>query len=94
MPLGITSLFIQGVIIAALYPYFRKGRHPVIDGVLFSWVMGLMVWSVMGPATAAKFTIEPVMTFLAYHSVFQFLQFTTTGIALGLIYGRKRQAQD
>ena len=42
----------------------------------------------MGPATVAKFAIEPIAEFLAYHTAFQLLQFVFTGVALGLIYGR------
>jgi len=36
--------------------------------------------------TAAKFAIEPIGTFLVYHTVFQIIQFTLTGAALGWIY--------
>ena len=43
----------------------------------------------MGFATAAKFNIEPVAPFLMYHTVFQFIQFTLTGAALGFIYKEK-----
>jgi len=42
----------------------------------------------MGFTTAAKIRIEPISTFLAYHTVFQLIQFIVTGAALGLIYGR------
>jgi len=89
VPLGILAVIIQASVIAYLFPLFQKGNNPIIEGVLFSWIIGVVVWSVMGPTTAAKFNIEPVATFLTYHTIFQILQFTITGIALGLIYGRK-----
>jgi len=41
---------------------------------------------VMGFATAAKIEIEPISSFLAYHTVFQLIQFVLTGTALGWIY--------
>ena len=87
--LGVFTMIIQGSVIAYLFPRFQKGGNPIVEGVLFSWLIGLVIWSVMGPATAAKFNIEPVPTFLTYHTIFQILQFTLTGIALGLIFGRK-----
>ena len=48
-----------------------------------------MVYTVMTFSTAAKMKIEPVSTFLIYGTIFSFIQFTVTGAALGLIYGRK-----
>jgi hypothetical protein len=52
-------------------------------------IAGLLIYTVMGFATAAKMRIEPVGEFLAYHTAFQFVQFLLTGAALGLIYGRR-----
>ena len=89
MPLGIAAVLIQGIVIAYLYPLYYKGGNPVVQGVKFSLIMGLMVYTVMAFATAAKIRIEPVSTFLLYSTVFSCIQFTVTGVALGLIYGRK-----
>ena len=89
MPLGMAAVIIQGLVIAYLYPFFYKGGHPVVLGVKFSLLMGLMVYTVMVFAAAAKFMIEPVSTYLLYGTAFSFLQFTVTGAALGWIYGRK-----
>lgn len=89
MALGIAAMTIQGVVIAYLYPFYYKGGHPIIQGIKFSLLMGLMVYSVMVFATAAKFNIEPVSIFLIYGTAFSFLQFTVTGAALGMIYGQK-----
>jgi len=88
MPLGIAAITIQGIVIAYLYPFYYRGGSPVIQGIKFSLIIGLMVYTVMGFATAAKIQIEPISTFLAYHTVFQLIQFIVTGAALGLIYGR------
>ena len=88
MPLGIAAVLIQGIVIAYLYPMYYRGGNPILQGIKFSLIIGLMVYTVMGFATAAKIQIEPISTFLAYHTVFQLIQFTTTGAVLGLIYGR------
>ncbi len=86
---GLIAMTIQGVVIAYLYPFYQKAGHPVVQGIKFSLIIGLMVYSVMGFATAAKIDINPVSTFLVYHTIFQFIQYVVTGAVLGLIYGRK-----
>jgi len=87
IPLGMAAILVQGAVIAYLYPYYSKGAgNPVLRGIRFNLIVGLMTYSAMGFATAAKFNIDPVAPFLAYHTVFQAIQFTLTGAALGLIY--------
>ena len=87
MILGIASILIQGIVIGYLYPYFLKGETSTVKkGVIFNLLIGLMVYTVMGFATAAKFSINPVLPFLLYHTLFQLVQFTATGTALGLIH--------
>ncbi|MEM7047467.1 MAG: hypothetical protein AAF442_07460 [Pseudomonadota bacterium] len=92
MSLGILAVVIQGATIGYLYPFFDRvfliGGHPIIRAVIFNLVIGLMTYTAMGFATAAKFAIEPVGLFLAYHTIFQFIQFVLTGMALGWIYRR------
>ena len=89
MVLGIAAILVQGLVIAYLYPLYAtvKGSG-VWQGIQFNLIIGLMTYTAMGFATAAKFNIAPVATFLAYHTVFQTIQFILTGIALGLIYRR------
>lgn len=91
MAFGITAIIIQGLVIGTLYPHFRLDAHPLVRGVAFSLLIGLMVYTAMGFATAAKFKIEPVSQFLLYHTVFQFIQFVMAGLALGWIYRGQRQ---
>lgn len=89
MALGIAAILIQGLVIGFLYPSFRMNAHPILRGITFSLLMGLMVYTAMGFATAAKFRIEPVSGFLLYHTAFQAIQFVLVGMALGWIYRRQ-----
>lgn len=89
IPLGMLAMGIQGVVIAYLYPFWYRGGNPVVQGIKFSFIAGLLIYTVMGFATVAKMNINPVSTFLIYHTVFQAIQFVITGAALGLIYGKK-----
>jgi len=92
MVLGIAAILIQGVVIGYLYPNYNKGQgHPIVSGIKFNLIVGLMTYTAMGFATAAKFQIEPVLPFLMYHTVFQTIQFVLTGTALGVIYKEKTQ---
>ncbi len=89
VPLGVLSMVVQGAVIAYFYPFWYRGGHPVWAGIRYSLAIGLLIYTVMGFATVAKFNINPISTFLFYHTGFQFLQFTISGAALGLIFGRK-----
>lgn len=94
MSLGIAAILIQGTVIGYLYPFYDKGvGNPVFQGVKFNLIVGLMTYTAMGFATSAKFDIDPILPFLAYHTVFQAIQFTLTGTALGLIF-RNRPATE
>jgi len=90
--LGMFSMVLQGAVIAYVYPYLSKGGHPVVEGVKITFILGILIYSVMGPATAAKYRIEPISTFLMYHTAFQFIQFTLAGAVIGFIQGRKIQS--
>ena len=88
MLLGISAIIVQGLVIGYLYPFFYKGGQPILQGIKFNLIAGLLVYTAMGFATAAKIQIEPVSQFLLYHTIFQLIQFTMTGAALGWIYRR------
>ena len=92
MPFGIIAIIVQGIVLAKIYPTYRGDGNPVVEGIKFSLLAGLLVYTTQGLATAAKFDINPVSTYLVYHTVFQFMQFILTGAALGAIYGRKPES--
>lgn len=94
VPLGIAAVIIQGIVIAYLYPFYYQRGNPVFQGIKFSLIIGLMVYTTMGFATAAKIQIHPISTFLGYHTIFQLVQFVVTGAALGFIYGRDPRHRD
>lgn len=88
VPFGMLAILIQGFIMAYFYSFYYRGGHPVVQGIKFGLIFGLVIYSVMAFTTVAKFDINPITTFLLYHSVFQLLQFVITGAAIGLIFGR------
>ncbi|MEL6106441.1 MAG: hypothetical protein AAFU85_10405 [Planctomycetota bacterium] len=95
MVLGIAAILVQGAVIGYLYPRYNHGAgNPIARGVRFNLIVGLMTYTAMGFATAAKFQIDPIAPFLLAHTVFQLIQFTLTGTALGWIYGSEKIANE
>lgn len=88
MALGMSAILIQGLVFSWLYPKCYGGGNPIWEGVRFNLIVGLLVYTAMGFATAAKIQIEPISSFLIFHTIFQIIQFSLTGAAIGLIYGR------
>lgn len=87
MQLGIAAILIQGLVISFLYEQTsHSSGNTYLKAIKFNLIIGLMTYTAMGFATAAKFQIEPVADFLIYHTLFQFIQFTLTGAALGWVY--------
>ena len=55
MPLGVAAILIQGIVIGYLYPFFYKSKsNPILQGIKFNLIIGLMTYTAMGFATAAK----------------------------------------
>jgi len=91
MAFGMIAIILQAIVFSTLLPIYlqhKGGDRPVVTSIRFSLFLGLTVYSVMVFATAAKFQIEPVLDFVLYGTVFQFLQFLLVGSALGLIHRR------
>jgi len=87
MWMGVAAIIIQGLVIGYLYPFILKQRkNTIFQAIKFNLIIGLMTYTAMGFATAAKIEIEPASSFLIYHTIFQFIQFTLTGTALGITY--------
>jgi len=94
IPLGMLTILIQGGLLSAGFAGSTSARSeanrksPCRAGLRYSLGFGAVVWSVMVPATAAKFQIEPLSRFLALGTAFQALQFTAAGVAMGWMWGR------
>jgi hypothetical protein len=88
IPLGLTSMIIQGCILAYLYPLFYKGGSPIGQGIKFGLLMGLYMFSVSTLANAAKIEVTSMSTWLMIQTAFHGIQFLIVGPAIGLVYGK------
>jgi len=85
IPLGMSSMIIQGLIIAYLYPYYAKDKSTIKTGLKFSLLMGLFLFSVTTLANAAKIEVTSLQQWLIIQLAFHLIQFTIAGVFIGLI---------
>ena len=84
--LGITSMLIQGLIFAWLYPVYANGASTLRKSIVFSWLIGAFLASYIVLGEAGKYAIPSVSSWIAVEASAAFAQFTTFGVWLGLIH--------
>ena len=88
IPLGFTAMLIQGAVLAYLYPLIAKSGSPISEGLKFGLLMGLFIASSAVIAEAAKQRVSSLPTWLVVESAYYAIQFSLSGIAIALIYGK------
>ena len=87
IPLGISSMILQGLVVAYTFPYFvRSGNTPMsgaIYGVLF---IGLFMGSNAVLAEAAKNEVGSLKTWIPLEMTYYILQGLIVGVAIGALY--------
>jgi len=89
IPLGLTSMLMQALIVAYIYPRFQ-GDKPLIDGLKFGLLMGVFMGSYAVFADAAKLEVNGLGKWLLLESVYYLFQFSIMGMVVGKIYGKKQ----
>jgi len=90
--MGITSMVIQGVIFALLFPAFNHGPNPVRNGIFFSWALGGFLASYIVLGEAGKYAIPSIPSWIAVEASVAFVQYTVFGVLLGLLHRRSAPA--
>lgn len=88
IPLGLTTMLIQGVVLALIYPRWYRGGNPGVEGVRFGLLAGLFLYSISTLATIAKVEVNDPWRFVILSGIFHAIQFTVTGAGIGLVFGR------
>lgn len=88
IPLGLSAMLIQGAILAYVYPKLATHGHPAVSGVRFGLLMGAFIASSAVIAEAAKQDVTSLSTWLVLESTYYVIQFSLSGLLIGLIYGR------
>jgi hypothetical protein len=88
IPLGFTSMIVQGMIIAYLFPFYAKGNYSMSAALKFSFLMGLFLFSVSTLANAAKINVSDMQSWLLIQIAFTLVQFSIVGVLIGLVSKR------
>lgn len=88
IPLGLATMVIQGIVMAWIYPRLYRGGVPALEGIKFSLMIGLFLFSVSTVATIAKVEVTDPWRFVILSGVFHTIQFVVTGAGIGLAFGR------
>ena len=92
IPLGFLSMWIQGAILAWLFPRWLEAKAPLASGLKFCLLMGLFMFTVSTLAAAAKTLVNGMTPFLLIQAAFHLIQFGITGLLLGWIHRESRPA--
>lgn len=84
--MGLTSMVIQGLIFAWLYPTFAAGVSTIRKGITFSWALGAFLASYIVLGEAGKYAIPSIPSWIAVEGSAAFVQYTLFGAWLGLIH--------
>jgi hypothetical protein len=84
--MGLTSMVIQGLIFAWLYPTFAAGVSTIRKGIAFSWALGAFLASYIVLGEAGKYAIPSIPSWIAVEGSAAFVQYTVFGAWLGLIH--------
>jgi hypothetical protein len=88
IPLGLATMLVQGVVMAWIYPRWYRGGVPAAEGVKFSLLIGLFLFSVSTVATIAKVEVTDPWRFVLLSGIFHTIQFIVAGAGIGLAFGR------
>lgn len=90
IPLGLTAMILQGLVLAYLYPFVaRSGGTTIIEGLRFGLLMGLFIASSAVFAEAAKQRVSSLTTWLALETLYYALQFSLAGVLIAFCYAVK-----
>jgi hypothetical protein len=88
IPIGLSSMIIQGLIFAWIYPrLFSTARHDwLASAVKFFAVFGLLAWSFLVLPTAAKVHMTSVADFMTLETGFTILQYLVVAPLIALAW--------
>lgn len=86
IPMGLTSMVIQGLFFAWAYPKLFDTTQWLSGAVGFFAVFGLLAFSFLVLPVAAKYRMTSVQGFIRLETAFTAIQFAISGLLVALIY--------
>jgi hypothetical protein len=84
--LGVTSMAIQGLVFAWLYPVYANGASTLRKSIVLSWLIGGFLASYIVLGEAGKYAVPSLSSWIAVEASAAFAQYTIFGVWLGLIH--------
>lgn len=84
--LGFLTILFQGVLLAAIYPRFRSGAGPTLNGLIFGLAVAAFIWSAATVAHAAKHEVGSPSTFIGMEAAYFLVNFVAYGLLMGRIH--------
>jgi hypothetical protein len=94
IPLGVISIVMQALVLSYLYPVFSSSGSPLVRGLKFGLLMGVLMASIAVFAEAGKQNVSSLATWLVFESTYYLLQFGLAGMIIAAIYGRRVSPED
>ena len=87
--LGFTSFILEGFAFVYIFQFFRRGKNPVLEGLVFGLIVyGIIMGGVGVLAEGAKHATTSLSTWLLIEGLFYLITGAVIGIVVGLIYGK------
>ena len=92
IPLGVTSMVIQGIIWALIYERMFAGEPVVRGAVKFAGLAAPLAWSFMVVAVSAKHHMSSVSGYLLIESAFVALHYSVVSPLIAAVYAKSGAA--
>ena len=92
--LALPQAIVAGIAFAILYPFTNFKGTPVLRGLKFGLLIGLMMVSFIALDLPARFVIPSAGTWILVQGILGILHFAIAGILIGLIYRRDSTQED
>ncbi len=88
IPLGLSSMIIQGLFFAWVYPkFFSTAPDQWLSSALqFAAIFGVLAWSFLVLPVAAKNKMNSVTNFIKLETAFTAIQFIIAGVLIAYVY--------
>jgi hypothetical protein len=86
--LALPQALVAGIAFATLFPFTNFKGSPVLRGLKFGLLIGLIMVPFVAFDLPARFVIPSVGTWILVQGILGILHFAFAGILIGLIYGK------
>lgn len=88
IPLGLTSMILQGLLFAWIYPKLFDTGHSAWtrSAAQFFAIFGVLAWSFLVLPVAAKYRMASVSSFVALETAFTIVQYAVTSPLIALAW--------